>query len=103
MSRDILSDLSRWYAHHCDGEWEHHHGIAIETTDNPGWWVKIDLAGTELEGRAFPAILMGVDAAGVPVQPSWLCCQLQAAKWQGAGDSGRLAEIIDNFLAWSRS
>jgi hypothetical protein len=57
MSRDILSDLSRWYAHHCDGEWEHHHDIAIETTDNPGWWVKIDLAGTELEGRAFPAIL----------------------------------------------
>jgi len=57
MSRDILSDLSRWYAHHCDREWEHHHGIAIVTTNNPGWWVKIDMAGTELEERAFLAIL----------------------------------------------
>jgi Immunity protein 53 len=26
-----------------NGEWEHHHGITIETTDNPGWIFKIDL------------------------------------------------------------
>jgi Immunity protein 53 len=101
MSRDALSDLTQWYARHCNGEWEHHHGISIETTDNPGWWVKIDLRGTALAGRAFPSILEGVDARGFPVQPRWLCCRLREEKWQGAGDSSRLAEIIGCFLAWA--
>jgi hypothetical protein len=101
MSRDVLSELSRWYAHHCNGNWEHHHGIAIQTTDNPGWWVTIDLAETELDGRDFPAVFVGVDAGGFPIQPSWLCCRVQGSKWHGAGDAGRLAEIIGHFLAWS--
>ena len=101
MSRDVLSELSQWYARHCDGEWENHHGISIETTDNPGWWVSIDLRGTELDGRAFPPIFMGVDTGGFPVQPSWLCCRLQDAKWHGAVDANRLPDIIGHFPAWS--
>jgi hypothetical protein len=32
-----ISTLERWYKGHCDGTWEHHLGITIETTDNPGW------------------------------------------------------------------
>jgi hypothetical protein len=101
MPRDALSDLTQWYTRHCNGEWEHHHGISIQTTDNPGWWVKIDLAGTELAGRAFPTIQEGVDAGAFPVQPRWLCCRLQDTTWHGAGDESRLAEIIGHFLAWA--
>jgi hypothetical protein len=101
MPRDTLSELMQWYTDHCDGEREHHHGIKIESTDNPGWWVKIDLTGTKLTGRVFTPILEGLDGAGFPAQPRWLCCRLQDTTWHGAGDESRLAEIIDHFLAWA--
>ena len=102
MPHDALSELAQWYTRHCNGGREHHHGITITTTDNPGWWVKIDLTGTELAGRTFPPILEGVDAGGFPIGPRWLCCRLQAPKWHGAGDDSRLAgNHRGRFLAWA--
>jgi hypothetical protein len=41
---DEFSELQDWYAAHCNGEWEHQHGVVIESLDNPGWWVKIGKA-----------------------------------------------------------
>lgn len=45
--------LQEWYSRHTDGDWEHQNGIKIETLDNPGWSVLIDLDGTELSDRDF--------------------------------------------------
>lgn len=39
--------LEAWYQQNCDGYWEHSYGIEIETLDNPGWHVKIDLRETD--------------------------------------------------------
>ena len=36
--------LQNWYAAQCDGDWEHQNGIKIETIDNPGWHLIIDLS-----------------------------------------------------------
>lgn len=44
-----LKILENWYSSHCDGDWEHGFGIQIETLDNPGWSVKIDTKGTNIE------------------------------------------------------
>ena len=38
-----LAALTRWYTADRDGAWEHHNGISIRSTDNPGWWVTINL------------------------------------------------------------
>lgn len=38
--------LNRWFATQCNGDWEHMNGVKIETTDNPGWWVRIEIDGT---------------------------------------------------------
>jgi len=46
--------LGRWYASHCDGDWEHDERIRISTLDNPGWRLWINLEDTELEGRVVP-------------------------------------------------
>ena len=43
---DSLTRLQSWYAARSDGEWEHGFGVRIETIDNPGWSVAIDLQGT---------------------------------------------------------
>ena len=54
---DILADLQNWYISNCNGEWEHQHGINIESRDNPGWWVKIDLMTTELLNKPFEPVV----------------------------------------------
>lgn len=41
-----IDRIQSWFAERCNGEWEHEFGITIETLDNPGWRVRIDLAGT---------------------------------------------------------
>jgi hypothetical protein len=43
--------LEDWYRSHCDGDREHGWGIELKTLDNPGWWLKVTLEGTELENR----------------------------------------------------
>lgn len=103
MSNDLLQRFSRWFAAHCDGEWEHAHGISIQTTDNPGWWIKISLEGTELAGRDFTMVSENTDAEGFETGPRWLSCRIKDGQWHGAGDETRLAEIIATFLAWAES
>ena len=41
-----LEWLEQWYEKTCDGDWEHIYGISIDTLDNPGWRVRIDLRET---------------------------------------------------------
>jgi Immunity protein 53 len=101
MTEDLLPRLSRWFASHCDGEREHHYGILIQTTDNPGWWVKIALDGTELSGRSFATVSENIDTKGFPDGERWLHCCIENGQWHGAGDETRLAEIIATFLAWA--
>src|SRR5437588_3314313 len=38
---------------HCNRDWEHQYGISIENLDNPGWYLPVDLLGTELRWREF--------------------------------------------------
>lgn len=98
-----LARLQRWYAAHCDGTWEHHHGISITSCDNPGWWVKVALAGTPLRGTAFAEVADGVDAQRNPTRASWLSCRVEDDVWHGAGDAAKLEVILEAFLAWAES
>jgi hypothetical protein len=45
--------LQQWYLAQCDRDWEHNSGIEIGTLDNPGWQVRVNVSGTNLEGREF--------------------------------------------------
>jgi Immunity protein 53 len=101
MTRNTLLELQHWFTAHCDGNREHHHGISIETTDNPGWWVKIALQDTELAEQSFTTVAENVDPNGFPLGPHWLMCRLQDGRWHGAGDETRLEQILSIFLAWA--
>ncbi|MER6678329.1 immunity 53 family protein [Streptomyces sp. NPDC000983] len=50
----VVDWLQRWYSAQCDEHWEHEWGVKIDTLDNPGWSVRIDLEETDLEGHDFP-------------------------------------------------
>ncbi|MDZ4687168.1 MAG: immunity 53 family protein [Planctomycetaceae bacterium] len=98
---DLLSRLQKWYATQCDGEWEHQSGIQIQTLDNPGWMITINLVGTELHARPFQGISEGVDKGNHPVRPRWIHCSLQNGVWQGASDETQLTRLLEVFLNWA--
>jgi len=50
---DDLIWLTQWYASQCNDDWEHQYGIKLDTLDNPGWILKINLEETYLESRPF--------------------------------------------------
>src|SRR5688572_681800 len=99
----ILSRLQRWYAAQCDGNWEHQYGVKIETLDNRGWLVKIDLTGTALERVLFSAVRDGTDLQGWPQSDRWIHCHVVNQVWQGAGDETKLECILDLFLKWAEA
>lgn len=94
-SRTAIEALGRWYAAQCDGDWEHRYGITIESLDNPGWRVRIDLAGTGLAGLRFDEVkdLGPVD--------TWIHCRVEDGQFRGAGGPPMLTPILERFLAWA--
>jgi len=91
-----LEWLMAWYAHHCDGDWEHQYGVSIETLDNPGWTITIDLNGTPLEGRQFATLENNIDS-----DISWWACRLEGQQWRAACGPGDLGKVIDIFRSWA--
>lgn len=95
-----------WYLSHCDEDWEHQFGITIDTLDNPGWSLKVDLYGTRLEGVVFPPLYEGVSEAEQPVQGldgdvPWLVCRVEDSKFKGWGGPRDLGRLISTFRRWA--
>ncbi len=85
--------LQTWYQTRSDGLWERSHGVTIESLDNPGWLVTIDLDGTPLENHAMPAVTLETSAV------DWLVCDVIAyparllalvQRWMAADAPGRI-------------
>ena len=90
----LLKALETWYAENCDGDWEHSYGVTIETLDNPGWSVKIDLNDTPLSDKEFEGI--HVDRT----ERNWVRCTVEATVFKGYGGPGNLREILEIFVQW---
>lgn len=98
-----IQRLQAWFDQNCDGDWEHDFGVSIQSCDNPGWWVKIDIRGTPLEHNPFENVRLGVDDDGHASCESWLHCYCEEGVWNGAGDAAKLEAILECFLDWSES
>ena len=94
--------LEGWYRAQCNNEWEHHHGIAIETLDNPGWHVRVDLTGTAMQDVPMEVVgrLEDINHEGLGGKQDWLCCSVEENSFVGAGGSGSLFAICDVFRGW---
>ena len=68
---NVLEKLQHWYQLHCDDDWEHSYGISIETLDNPGWKISVDLTDTLLENVEFQSVQVGNSESK---NESWIFC-----------------------------
>ncbi|HEX4963500.1 MAG TPA: immunity 53 family protein [Thermoanaerobaculia bacterium] len=99
---NIIQRLQAWFQAQCDGEWEHQKGVSIRSCDNPGWWVKIDISGTRLEGKYFAVIRQG-DLSTSDPQPPCLHCYVEENVFNGVGDATMLEKALETFLAWAEA
>jgi hypothetical protein len=91
---DQLKWLESWYQSNCDGDWEHTNGIRIETLDNPGWSVEIDLHQTDYEDTYFETIEYEKSSG------DWVHCKVENNTFYGYGGATNLGEIIQIFRDW---
>ncbi len=90
-----LRKLQKWYFDHCNGEWEHQHGIRIGTIDNPGWSVEINLIGTRLENIIFKSIEIEKN------EHDWLHCWVENKAFNAACGPSNLEEVLEIFFKWA--
>lgn len=103
MSDDSLTWLMRWYLAECNSDWEHSYGVKIETLDNPGWSLRIDLRETALEGRTFEEVTHGELASDFEEwrrSGSWWIADVKADVFEAACGPLDLPAVIQLFRDW---
>jgi|SRR5215213_6493358 len=90
---DNIQKLQLWYSRQCDGSWEHQYGVSIDTLDNPGWTVVVDLVGTDLQTMQMESIVEEKN------EHDWLQCKIEEGKFVGNGGPLKLDAILRLFVA----
>ena len=97
LNDDVIVLLQQWYASQCNGDWEHSYGVKIDTLDNPGWILTVDLDETELSGLTIER-----DRADRS-ETDWAQHEVSKNKFIACGGPFNLEELIRRFLAVSAS
>jgi hypothetical protein len=101
QTMSALQRLQAWYLSQCNDDWEHGYGVKIDTLDNPGWSLTVDLDGTSLEERKFSEIAYGIGKEAVAGSGEWLHCRLEEKKFKAYGGPRKLEEMLEIFLRWA--
>lgn len=88
----LLEQLERWYSAQCNGDWEHTYRITIETVDNPGWLLKIELTDTYLADQPFVEIYENRGD-----EKNQFLCTVRNQTFRGVCSPERLHEVISIF------
>jgi hypothetical protein len=92
-----LQGLQQWYLAHCNGDWEHQQGVAINTLDNPGWRIRVDLWETDLDGRTFEVV------ENHRTEDDWVVARIEEHRWCAYCGPLNLEEALALFLDWADS
>jgi hypothetical protein len=87
---ETIDWLNNWYSSNCNGDWEHSYGVKIDTLDNPGWWLRIDLVDTPLHGHK-------LNVKEVVTATNWYNISCNGIKFEAFGDTTKLGLLIDLF------
>ena len=89
-----LSKLERWYLNQCNGDWEHAYGVRIDTLDNPGWTVRINLQDTKKQASSQERIAINRS------DNDWIQYWVEKQEFQIACGPMNLSESIEIFIRW---
>jgi hypothetical protein len=87
-----FDNLIVWYTNQCNGDWEHSYGIKLDTLDNPGWLLTIDLADTEFEHLKCEKII--VEAS----DNDWIHFEITDNQFIGTCSAQHLNGLITKFF-----
>lgn len=93
----VLQHLANWYRAQCDGEWEHAFGIKLDTLDNPGWSIRINLQDTRLHHKPFVPVSIDNESD----DDDWLSCRVEDGEFHGSCGPEHLERMIHVFLDWA--
>ncbi len=96
MESRALEALQAWYAAQCDGEWETRYGVMLATSETSGWELRVDLAGTDLEGRE----LGRIRSAQTP--DDWFEAWCDGYTFRAAGGAESLEQVLVAFFDFSQ-
>lgn len=94
MKPDVLEWLQSFYLRWCDDDWEHTYGVKIDTLDNPGWSVEVNLTETPFEDRPFERL--EVERS----EHDWYHCWLESKVFNIACGPKNLTEALEVFRDW---
>lgn len=92
LKGDAIALLQQWYASQCNGNWEHSYGVRIDTLDNPGWILTVDLDETVLSGISVHRDR--IDRSDM----DWAQHEVSGNKFIACGRQFNLEELIWRFL-----
>ncbi|WP_345239176.1 immunity 53 family protein [Pontibacillus salipaludis] len=93
----LLKWIQTWYFEQCNGDWEHGYGIRIDTIDNPGWSVMINIEDTDVRDKPFDIIDIE------RTETDWIYCKTDFDQerdgfhFVGFGGPENLEEILNVF------
>ena len=93
----------RWYLAECNGDWEHSYGVKIDTLDNPGWTLNIDLRETDLQGRLFEKVKQGEPSSDLEEWRSlgsWWVAEVRGDSFEASCGPLDLPAVIQLFRDW---
>ncbi|MFI7438870.1 immunity 53 family protein [Nonomuraea indica] len=96
MIADALAFLQSSYASCSDDDWEHSYGVTIETLDNPGCHLKIDLVDTPLAGASLDRL--EVERA----EDDWVHAWSDGLRFEGACGPPNLGEMMGAFRDFAK-
>jgi hypothetical protein len=89
-----LEWLEDFFQSLCNGDWEHGHGVRMETLDNPGWFIELDLSDTVFSDVLFDSkVLLRTDT-------DWIHCVKEEQMLRCAGGVRNLNEILGVIRDW---
>lgn len=88
----VLHQLQAWYSSQCNEDWEHSFGVKIDTLDNPGWKVTIDLRETAWETLTISRKIIERS------EHDWVQMEVANQQFVGCGGAKNLEEVIQLFL-----
>jgi hypothetical protein len=90
---DAFERLQRWYLGECNGDWEHSFGITLDTLDNPGWILKVDLTETKWDSLHVPRV---IDRRS---ENDWVQYETEGKQFVSCGGPLNLKEMVEKFFA----